>query len=451
MAIENTLWVEKYRPNLLKDYIGNDDLKRKAQKYIDNNEIQNILLFGSAGTGKTTFAKLLIKNIECDYLMLNASDENSIDTIRTKVKSFASSVSIKGSYKVIILDECLTGDTLVSIKRDEEYIKIPITEVNDKTDLVKSYDITTDTIEYLPFVFMEKEERELFEIEFENGEVVRCTGNHKWFTNDEEGKVIETTTDELYKMDNPFIFSISVLKIKSIKKLDYKEKVYDLHVPKNHNFFITDKEILTHNCDGLTHQAQKSLRYLIEEYSAHTRYILTCNYPENIIEALKSRCTPTEIKPLTKQEVRERMVTILNSEKIKYKDDDLDYVISLSFPDIRACIETLQQNVFINELSINRKTLTYTDYCSKILEILLDQKNHKTFDKSYESLKQILVDSKSRTFEELFSFLYENVNSIGSISTAIEIISEGQYKSSFAINKEIPSMEVICKLYNLMR
>tara|TARA_B100001146_G_C16132245_1_gene412918 strand:+ start:167 stop:1087 length:921 start_codon:yes stop_codon:yes gene_type:complete len=105
MQTEHTLWVEKYRPSTLDTYIGNDQLKSKVAVYLESGDLPHLLLYGKAGTGKTTLAKLLVNNIECDYLYINASDENNVDTVRTKVKSFASTMGFK-DYKVIILDEC---------------------------------------------------------------------------------------------------------------------------------------------------------------------------------------------------------------------------------------------------------------------------------------------------------------------------------------------------------
>jgi len=98
------LWVEKYRPQTLDTYIGNEIVKNKIQDYLKVGSIQNLLLHGVAGTGKTTLAKLISKNLDCDLLYINASDERGIDTIREKIIPFASSMSFK-SIKIVILDE----------------------------------------------------------------------------------------------------------------------------------------------------------------------------------------------------------------------------------------------------------------------------------------------------------------------------------------------------------
>ena len=104
-SVKHSLWVEKYRPNTLQTYIGNDHLKSKVSVYLENGDVPHLLLFGRAGTGKTTLAKLIVSNIDCDYLYINASDENSVDVVREKVKNFASTLGFK-DMKVIILDEC---------------------------------------------------------------------------------------------------------------------------------------------------------------------------------------------------------------------------------------------------------------------------------------------------------------------------------------------------------
>ena len=104
MNKQHTLWVEKYRPDILEGYLGNDEFISNLTEWISKNDIPHLLLTGGAGTGKTTAAKLIINNINCDSLYINCSDENGIDTIRDKVKSFASAASFK-PQKVVIMDE----------------------------------------------------------------------------------------------------------------------------------------------------------------------------------------------------------------------------------------------------------------------------------------------------------------------------------------------------------
>jgi replication factor C small subunit len=101
---QHTLWIEKYRSENLEQYIGNDAVKDRISDCITKNDIPHFLFAGTAGTGKTTLAKLIVKNIKCDYLYINASDENGIDIIRDKVKGFASTSTFQ-PLKVVILDE----------------------------------------------------------------------------------------------------------------------------------------------------------------------------------------------------------------------------------------------------------------------------------------------------------------------------------------------------------
>lgn len=106
-----SLWVERYRPSKLSDLCISEDIKKKILDW--GNEIPHLLLIGNAGTGKTTLARILVQSIlECDYLYINASDENGIDTIRTKVTGFVQTKSLDGNIKVVILDEAdgLTPD-----------------------------------------------------------------------------------------------------------------------------------------------------------------------------------------------------------------------------------------------------------------------------------------------------------------------------------------------------
>lgn len=102
---EEFLFVEKYRPKTVSECILPDSLKKTFQQYVDKKEIPNLLLVGGAGVGKTSVAKALCQEVGCDFLFINASDENGIDTLRNKIANYASSLSLSGGRKVVILDE----------------------------------------------------------------------------------------------------------------------------------------------------------------------------------------------------------------------------------------------------------------------------------------------------------------------------------------------------------
>ena len=103
--MEHLLWTEKYRPKTIDDCILPERLKKPFQEYVDQKNIPNLLLSGGAGVGKTTVAKAMCQEIGCDYMVINGSDESGIDTFRTKIKNYASSMSLSGGRKVIIIDE----------------------------------------------------------------------------------------------------------------------------------------------------------------------------------------------------------------------------------------------------------------------------------------------------------------------------------------------------------
>ena len=99
------LWVEKYRPKTVEQTILQKELKQTFQKIVDSGEIPNMLFTGTAGLGKTTVAKAICEQLELDYIVINGSEEGNIDTLRGKIKQFASTISLQGGYKVVILDE----------------------------------------------------------------------------------------------------------------------------------------------------------------------------------------------------------------------------------------------------------------------------------------------------------------------------------------------------------
>lgn len=102
---EQYLWVEKYRPNTIDECILPESLKKTFKEFISSGQLPNFLFAGSAGTGKTTVAKALCNEIGAEYLFINGSEESGIDILRSKIKNFASSVSLTDAKKVVILDE----------------------------------------------------------------------------------------------------------------------------------------------------------------------------------------------------------------------------------------------------------------------------------------------------------------------------------------------------------
>src|SRR5210317_1370226 len=99
------LWVEKYRPKRVQDTILPDNLKKAFQQFVDQSNVPNLLLTGRAGVGKTTIAKAMLEEIGADYIVINGSMNGNIDTLRTEISNFASSVSFTGGRKYVMLEE----------------------------------------------------------------------------------------------------------------------------------------------------------------------------------------------------------------------------------------------------------------------------------------------------------------------------------------------------------
>ena len=304
--LSNTLWVEKYRPSNLDTYIGNEHLKDKVSVYLESGDLPHLLLYGKAGTGKTTLAKILVKNIECDYLYINASDENNVETVRTKVKNFASTMGFK-DYKVIILDEC----------------------------------------------------------------------------------------------------------------------------------------------DYITPNAQAALRNLMETFSKHCRFILTCNFVERIIDPIQSRCQSFQIIPPSKKEVAKHTHDILLKENVMSDMNDLKVLIDSGYPDIRRVINAAQRNVVKGKLKLDTTSIIQNDYKLKLLKIL------KTQDKknAFKDIRQLLLDNKITDFADLFRLLYDEVDDWGKghVAECILIIARYELSDGQVPDKEINAMAMLIELLGVIK
>jgi DNA polymerase III gamma/tau subunit len=196
------LWTEIYRPKSVNDYVFRDQAQRQQiENWIAEGSIPHLLFSGGAGVGKTTLAKILINELEIpdyDVLEINASRDNNVETVRDKIINFVQMIPF-GPFKVVLLDECLHEDTLVVVKRDNVEVLLPIKELDSSTDLVKSFNIDLERVEWKPFELFDKGIQETIEIEFENGEVVICTPDHKWYVSDASGNPLVIKASELDK------------------------------------------------------------------------------------------------------------------------------------------------------------------------------------------------------------------------------------------------------------
>ena len=303
--VNNSLWVERYRPRTLEEYVGNDHLKEKVGDYLKNGEVPHLLFFGKAGTGKTTLAKLIVNSINCDYIIINASDENNVDTVRNKVKNFASTIGFKDS-KIVILDE-----------------------------------------------------------------------------------------------------------------FDY-----------------------------MTPNAQAILRNLMETFSRHCRFILTCNYVEKVISPIRSRTQEFQIVPPTKKDVAIQISQILSKENIRFEPKDLVPIIDAGYPDIRKIINTCQLNSSKGVLKLDTNSVTDSDIKSKIIEIL---KSNDAKPNKWKTIRQAIADARVQDFSEMYSYLYEKVDEYGGSNTSniILILSESQSKDALVVDKEITFMSCIIQIVAL--
>jgi replication factor C small subunit len=213
--------------------------------------------------------------------------------------------------------------------------------------------------------------------------------------------------------------------------------------------FKDNKIIILDEFDYMTPDAQASLRNLMETFSKHCRFILTCNYVEKVIEPIQSRCQTFQIVPPTKKDVAIQISKILKSEDVKFEVKDLVPIIDSGYPDIRKIINTCQLNSNKGVLKVDVENLLENDYKMKILDILKsgDDKRNR-----YMKLRQTLIDSRVTDFTELFTLLYDRVDEYAPSNTAnvILALSQGQTNHFHSIDKEIPMAACLIEINSLL-
>lgn len=296
---EHTIWTERYRPDNLENYIGNDVIRAKLEQYIQTQDIPHLLFYGTAGTGKTTAAKILVKNIDCDYMFINASDERGIDTVRDKIKGFASTVGF-APLKIVVLDEA----------------------------------------------------------------------------------------------------------------------------------------------DFLGREAQPALRNMMEAYSASTRFILTANYLERIIDPLVSRTQVYKLTPPSKKDAAKKLADILKNENVEYDTKTIAQIVNAYYPDIRKCINTAQLQTRDGKLQVSIDELIGQDVKLKVVDALT---SNLTLKDKVGEIRKIVADAQIQDFTELYRVLFDYVEQYApnKISQAIIAIGDGCRWDSQVIDKEINFITVL--------
>ena len=212
--------------------------------------------------------------------------------------------------------------------------------------------------------------------------------------------------------------------------------------------FQPQKVVVLDEADFLTIQAQASLRNVIEKFSRSTRFILTCNYIERIIDPLQSRCQTFKIVPPSKLEIAKHLkYNILDVEGIIFEPKDLKTIINKYYPDLRKTLNTIQSSTVDNKLKLDTSVLVESQYQNKIIELL---KSPKT---TFRQLRQVIADSNANEFSDLYRELYDNITEYanGREGEIILYIEEYMHHSSFVVDKEICISACLNKILNTLK
>lgn len=304
---KHSLWVEKYRPQSLNDYIFHDELQQTAiESMVENQTIPHLLFSGVQGSGKSALAHVLVNELnidDTDVLIINASDENSVDVMRDKIKNFISTFAM-GKFKIVRLEEA----------------------------------------------------------------------------------------------------------------------------------------------DYISMAGQAILRKFMEEdFAESTRFILTCNYENKIIPAIKSRTQQFRFKASNKDDVTEYVANVLLNERIKFDLNLLDKYVSIGYPDIRKIINLLQQNSTSGSLQPITNESNTNDYKFELLDLLERDK--------WEQIRLLACDNVlQEEWEDVYRFLYENLHKAPKYQihdkweAGIVVIADHLYKHTLVADPEINAAALFIKL-----
>lgn len=223
---------------------------------------------------------------------------------------------------------------------------------------------------------------------------------------------------------------INEIKIKKIRYIG-KIKTNNISVKNNKNFLLSNG-ILTHN----TMLLQAAMRAQFESTAEQTRFILTANYPQKIIDPIKSRCQLFEFKSFTREQIAKRLEEILNIEKISYNSDDVLEIATTCYPDIRKAINTIQKFSVDNKLTIDKTNIS--DSINSQIFNLLKKKDWKSIRK--------LMSEESVIYQDLYKYLFENIDTISTDPTALVLIADYQYRSSLVADQDINMISLIVQL-----
>jgi len=209
------------------------------------------------------------------------------------------------------------------------------------------------------------------------------------------------------------------------------------------------KVIILDEADFITGNAQAALRNTMETYASHTRFILTCNYSEKIITPIASRCQVYEVKPLSKREVAMQIATILSKESVEYTKEDLAFIVNKYHPDMRRIINIAQQSTHDGKLKLTKQDLIESDLMGRIMDGLKTPSKKGLFNE----FRQLVADSDTTSFDEIYKFLFEKVSEYAPGKEAVVCLelADGVYQSSLVFEKQIIFVATLQKIINALK